>query len=125
VGLRIPGREGSEHYGGHSVESVETQAKGWDLEVTTNSGKLLVEVKGLLNEVLSAELTPNAYRNMMKPEHREHYVIFVLNRTLAEKPAGPIPSVFWHAGCNKWTTEDGRVLDIKPRTGAVISCSRS
>lgn len=105
------------------IVSVEALAKGWDLEVFHQAEPLLVEVKGLLNAALVCELTPNEFTKMHQPEHRDRYVIYIVNNALAEPPGNPIPSIFQHVGDGNWRTEDGRDLLITPRTGAVLSCA--
>jgi hypothetical protein len=104
------------------IESVETAAKGWDLEVYNSPEPLLVEVKGLLNEELVCELTPNEYEMMMRPSNRRRYVIYIVNNALAEPPAMPIASIFKHAGGDQWCTSDGRKLVIKEKIAAVLTC---
>lgn len=106
------------------IESVEREAKGWDLEVFNGAEPLLVEVKGLLNSSLVCELTPNEYEKMMLGRNRSRYVIFVVNNALAEHPASPIASVFEHCGARNWRTADGRELVITERTAAVLSSGR-
>lgn len=105
------------------VRSVETEAKGWDLEVELEATTLFVEVKGLLGSTLRCELTPNEYEKMMLPENRDHYVVYVVNNALAEAPEIPLVSVFRLGAGEKWVTEDGRKLLIEQRLGAVLSCS--
>ena len=106
------------------IRSVELEAKGWDLEVFAGPRPLLVEVKGLLNEAIICELTPNEYENMMKPDQRSRYIVYVVNNALAEKPAVPIPSVFRYVDAARWATQDKRELSIVPKTGAVLLCGR-
>lgn len=84
---------------------------------------MLVEVKGLLNAALIFELTPNEFTKMREEEHRDRYVIYVVNNAPAEPPDMPITSIFLHVGDGKWRTDDGRGLLITPRTGAVLSCA--
>jgi hypothetical protein len=104
------------------IESVESLAKGWDLEVFNGPEPMLVEVKGLLNAGLMCELTPNEYEKMMILAHRSRYVIYVVNNALAEQPAMPIASIFEHENDRIWRTADGRELCIKEKVGAVLSC---
>lgn len=104
------------------VESVEAIAKGWDLEIHVGGQPLLVEVKGLLNAGLVCELTPNEYEQMMLPDNRERYVVYVVNNALAVPPEVPIASIFEHVSANRWATADGRKLVIKRKVGAVLSC---
>jgi len=113
----------TELYGRNALESVESYAKGWDLEVVAGQERLLVEVKGLTNSELVCELTPNEYKKMMLPVHRASYIVYVVNNALAEPPAVPIASIFKHASGKRWVTDDGRELIITPKTAAVLSCS--
>jgi len=106
------------------IISVEAFGKGWDLEVFHEADPLLVEVKGLLNNDLICELTPNEFTKMLEEEHRDRYVVYVVNNALAEPPGMPIPAIFKHVGDGKWQTEDGRDLLITPKTGAVLSSKR-
>lgn len=108
---------------GCEVQSVEAEAKGWDLEIYSNGAPLLVEVKGLLGPALVCELTPNEYEKMLLPENRSHYVIYVVNNALAEAPAVPVASIFEHTGGKQWRAADGRELVIRPKTAAVLTCS--
>jgi hypothetical protein len=109
-------------YGLGSVETVEALARGWDLEIQTGAGKLLVEVKGLLRGELVCELTPNEYQKMMARENRRQYVIYVVNNALALAPDVPLPSVFEHVKGNVWQTQDGRTLKMTEKVGAVLTC---
>jgi hypothetical protein len=112
----------SEYGGSCFIESVESAAKGWDLEVHNGSEPLLVEVKGLSNAVLICELTPNEYEKMMLPANSSRYVVYVVNNALAVRPAMPIASIFEHVSDGTWRTADGRKLIIKEKTAAVLSC---
>lgn len=105
------------------VETVESQAKGWDLEVFNRTQPLLVEVKGLLNAKLCCELTPNEYEKMMQPNNSSRYVVFVVNNALAKAPASPVASVFEHDEGRVWITADGRTLLFDERVGAVLTAS--
>lgn len=107
-------------YGRGSVESVESSGRGYDLEIDTGGLKLLVEVKGLLNNVLACELTPNEYEKMFLPKNRARYVVYVVNNALAEAPNAPVPSVFNWIGDKTWQTEDGRKLHVTEKVGAVL-----
>jgi hypothetical protein len=103
--------------GACEVVSVEREAKGWDLEATGVEGLWLVEVKGLSGPRLVCEVTPNEFSAMNNPTHRGRYVVYVVCNALD----GPIASIFrWQKG--GWRTEDGRVLVVATKTGAVLSC---
>jgi len=103
--------------GACDVVSVEREAKGWDLEATGVEGTWLVEVKGLSGPRLSCEVTPNEFAAMNNPIHRGRYVMYVVCNALD----APIASIFrWQV--DAWRTEDGRVLEVAPKTGAVLTC---
>lgn len=104
------------------VESVESDAKGWDLEVQFGNETLLIEVKGLLNSDLICELTSNEYEKMMLPEYSAQYIVYVVNNALAAPPAIPVASIFKHTADGKWFTDDGRELLIRQKIAAVLSC---
>jgi hypothetical protein len=103
------------------VVSVETEAKGWDLEVHAGPQPRLVEVKGLLNHGMVCELTPNEYEKMQLPANRDRYTVFIVNNALAEPPSRPSRFVFEHAGGMVWQTADGLKLKITKKVGAVLS----
>jgi hypothetical protein len=103
--------------GACEVVSVEREAKGWDLEASGVEGAWLVEVKGLSGSRLSCEVTPNEFDAMNNPAHRGRYVLYVVCNALE----APVASIFRWQG-DGWRTEDGRVLDVAPRTGAVLTC---
>ena len=104
--------------GACQVVTVETEAKGWDLEAAGSDRTWLVEVKGLSGARLTCEVTANEYRAMRNAAHRRSYILYVVCNVLD----GPIASIFrWSAGT--WRTEDGRTLKITEKTAAVLSCS--
>ena len=101
------------HYKGWTVNSVERDNKGWDLNAVRGSQKLKLEVKGLSGSAIAVELTPNEYKKMRK--HRETYKICVVTRALE----APTLTVFSFKRANdRWESRDGRILDIKEATGA-------
>ena len=51
---------------GYKCKSVESENKGWDLEVRKGKEKLYVEVKGLSGSEISVDLTCNEYKHMHK-----------------------------------------------------------
>lgn len=103
------------------IDSVEAQAKGWDLEVFCTDEPLLVEVKGLMNAELVCELTPNEFEKMLHPENSARYIVYVVNNALAEAPQAPLPTVFEHRGGEKWVSQDGKKLKIRRKVGAVLT----
>lgn len=62
------------------VTSVEKDNRGWDLEATKNSSKLLLEVKGHIGSVIQFELTPNEYLKMQ--EHSKIFRVCVVTKAL-------------------------------------------
>ena len=102
--------------GSRSVESVELQAKGWDLEAKGDDGILLVEVKGLSGSIPVAELTPNEYAKMKK--YRKHWVMFIVTDCLAKPPK--IYDFRYMHDANRWETSEGHILDVLPKTGAIV-----
>lgn len=101
--------------GGWTVESVENQGLGWDLDVTRGDDVLRVEVKGLSGREVCVELTPNEFKKMLSPEHRSDYVVYIV--TEADQPQAdshvfsynrPASSRHEHV----WATTDGRRLRI-------------
>lgn len=104
--------------GGCKVVSVETEAKGWDLEAGHEDGIWLVEVKGLSGSRLACEVTPNEYRAMRAIRSRPNYILYVVCNALD----APVASIFrWRRG--RWMTDDGRQLQVAEKTGALLSCS--
>lgn len=110
--------------GSRVVRSVEKDNVGWDLWVTGGDVALKVEVKGLSGNEVCVELTPNEYEQMLSPEHRSMYVVYVV--TAATAPSAASHVFYYNGEVSKgrrhvWMTEDGRILDIKPLTGARLS----
>ncbi|WP_410723360.1 protein NO VEIN domain-containing protein, partial [Burkholderia sp. SIMBA_042] len=73
----------SEEGGNRTVSSVEEDNVGWDLTVTGGDVTLKVEVKGLSGHELCVELTPNEYKQMVSPEHRAMYAVYVVTGALS------------------------------------------
>lgn len=63
---------------GYTVESVETDNLGWDLEVQRGRVHFKVEVKGLSGDTVNFQLTPNEY-SMLQGHSREYRVCVVLD----------------------------------------------
>jgi Protein NO VEIN, C-terminal len=80
-------------------------------------GTWLAEVKGLSGPRLLCGVTPNEFTAMNNAIHRQRYVLYVVCNAVD----APIASIFrWRAGA--WRTEDGRALQVAPKTGAVLTC---
>lgn len=92
---------------GYYVDSVEKDNVGWDLEATLNKRVLKIEVKGLSEDIVIAELTPNEYSKMKKYKH-SYRVCIVCNalkkpklRTLSYSPENQI-----------WEDDDGNHYEV-------------
>lgn len=93
---------------GYSVDSVEKDNVGWDLEASLNERKLKLEVKGLSCEELIIELTPNEYVNMKK--HKDSYRICVVTKALSKHASLSVFSFSPESG--KWEDEQQRQLKL-------------
>lgn len=90
------------------VNSVEKDNVGWDLECELNGRKLLVEVKGLSQNVLSVEFTPNEYKQMQI--RKNDYRISIVTNALTN---GLKLSIFsLDPEKDKWYDDKGNVLLI-------------
>lgn len=100
---------------GYNVESVEGDNLGWDLEATLDKIKLKIEVKGLSQENIMVELTPNEYQKM--DQFKEHYRLCVVTNALNN----PKLSIFSYDAeklddnnLGTWQDGNGLKLEIKP-----------
>lgn len=104
--------------GGYIVDSVETEAKGWDLEAVRDDGELLIEVKGRQGSIVCAEITPNEHQAMHSVKYRNRYVLYVVTDALVN----PVASIFqFDKKQNVWSSEDGRKLKIVLKTGSIVN----
>jgi hypothetical protein len=93
---------------GYTVDSVEQDNIGWDLNAVSGKRELKLEVKGLSGEQIVVELTPNEYKAMKT--HTASYRICVVTNALAE----PSLAVFGYTpDSGKWETAEGRVLNLQ------------
>jgi hypothetical protein len=93
---------------GYFIFSVERDNVGWDLEAIFKNKELLIEVKGLSQNEVSVELTPNEYEKMGK--HQNNYRLCILTNALSPRK---ILSIFSYSPENEqWEDDNGRVLDI-------------
>ncbi|WP_162530936.1 DUF3883 domain-containing protein [Rhodovastum atsumiense] len=99
------------------VESVESDNKGWDLEVTRAGMLLRVEVKGLSGEG-AVELTPNEYEAMRSKDKRMSYRLAIVWNALSRAPTLTIFS--YEPGTEAWRSDDGRKLHFKDLIGARV-----
>lgn len=69
---------------GYSIQSVERDNRGWDLEATKDKNRLFLEVKGHIGSVIQFELTPNEYAKLQK--HADRYRVCVVRDALNKFP---------------------------------------
>jgi len=104
---------------GFTVKSFEKDNLGWDLEATRGKNKLRIEVKGLSQEILLFELTPNEYEKSQ--EFIRSYRISVVTNALTKKPT---PHIFsFSKELDKWIDQKGITLHIEEKTSARMSAS--
>jgi len=109
----------TDHYNewGYVVDSVENDNVGWDLEATINDITLKLEVKGLSQENILFELTPNEYKKMN--ENINNYRICVVTRALSENP---LLKIFLYSPENDtWEDDIGNKLQINEKISAIMS----
>jgi len=93
---------------GYEVFSVEKDNAGWDLEASIGKKKLLIEVKGLSQDQLIIELTPNEYKHMK--DKKDNYRISVLTQALSKISS---LSIFSYSPENgRWEDDNGNPLKI-------------
>lgn len=110
----------TEHYESlhYEVSSCEKDNVGWDLDVRQGQEHLRVEVKGLSQSGVQAELTPNEFRQMR--ELRKSYRVAIV--TDAITPARRKLSIFsWSPDIQMWEDESGNTLKVEKVTGAKLS----
>ncbi|MTK13188.1 MAG: DUF3883 domain-containing protein [Clostridiaceae bacterium] len=98
---------------GYMVGSKEKDNVGWDLEAVMDNIKLKIEVKGLSQENVAIELTPNEYEKMN--EFKEDYRISVVTNALKK----PILRIFSYNDEKEiWQDKEGNILEIEERVSA-------
>jgi hypothetical protein len=106
---------------GYTVDSVEADNLGWDLEARLGERLLRIEAKGLSGSILAAELTPNEYAAMR--EHPNSYRICVVTNAL-KQGARLWPFAFSaESGC--WEDDEGNRLLIQVVESARVSLAHS
>jgi hypothetical protein len=85
-----------------------------------------VEVKGLSGRELCVELTPNEYKQMVSPEHRAMYTVYVVTEALSSTARAHI--FYYNAeasggGRHVWNSVDGRRLNVQQIVGARLTAS--
>jgi hypothetical protein len=90
---------------------------GWDLEAILPDKLLKIEVKGLSQEEILIELTPNEYDKMKK--YKDNYRIAVVTNALGENPLLKILSFSPESA--EWEDEQGSPLSISEIVSARIT----
>lgn len=104
---------------GYTVESVEKDNVGWDLEATSGKTLLRIEVKGLSGSAFSVELTPNEYKAF--GEQSDAYRLAVVTNALES------PDLFicrYSKEQSIWVVDDkaNKSLQIETKQSASIKC---
>lgn len=104
---------------GYTIDSVEKDNRGWDLEAISGKKKLLIEVKGLSGEELSVELTPNEYAALSDSDKKDSYRLCVVSTALT------YPNLFvcrYSKEAGRWVVEGKNTanIEIKPKQSASI-----
>jgi hypothetical protein len=98
------------HFGrlGYTVDSVEQDNIGWDLNAVLWKRELRLEVKGLSGDQVVVELTPNEYKAMKA--YLASYRICVVTSALTQ----PRLEVFAYSNdSRRWESAEGRVLKLQ------------
>lgn len=93
---------------GYTINSVEADNVGCDLEARINKTILRVEVKGTSSENISIELTPNEFNKMQ--EYRDSYRLAVVTNTLEE---ANLHIFSFSNEMNEWIDDKKNILEIK------------
>ncbi len=101
---------------GYSIESVEKDCLGWDLEARKGEELLRVEVKGHAGNIIEFELTPNEFLNMK--EFKNSYCVSVVTGALSK----PLHELFYpYKEGGKWFLEnedETRCIKLMERVAA-------
>jgi len=102
---------------GYTVNSVEADNVGWDLNASHDGTKsfLRLEVKGLSGKNVIVELTPQEYQMMLK--HKDSYRICVGTRCL-ENDHKSLRVFAFHEGSGSWRDSDDLLLRVEERKSA-------
>lgn len=99
-------------------EDVSKHCRGWDIEARLGKQLMCVEVKGLSNSALVAELTPNEFKMLMRHARGRMgkvTAISLVNNALTR----PKVHLFrWRQ--DTWVDSDLNVLSVTKRVGAIL-----
>lgn len=100
---------------GFRVESFEKDNVGWDLTATNSKTQLKLEVKGLSGSKISAELTPNEFKNLKAD--KKFYRLCIVTDTLLK----PKLKIFAHSlDSDEWTSKDGIIIKFQELISARV-----
>ncbi len=101
---------------GYSVDSVEKDNVGWDLNAVLGKRELKLEVKGLSGSQTVVELSPNEYAAMR--DNRDSYRVCIVTNALIEHRL----EIFAYShDSGQWEGTERRVLKIQEITAARCS----
>ena len=105
----------------YTVESVEGDNVGWDLEARLHDKVLRIEVKGLSGSEPRVGLTPNEYDKFK--EKAEDYRLAIVTEALSRSPQ--LLLCRFSAELDTWVVEgrEGCDIEIDQRTSAMVALS--
>ncbi|MDV2081237.1 protein NO VEIN domain-containing protein [Marinobacter xestospongiae] len=102
---------------GYTLESVEKDNVGWDLEASQNKTKLRIEVKGLSGESPCIELSPNEYKAWS--EKKRYYRLAVVTCALSS-PRLHICRYSQEEGGWQVSSHEGATLKVVEKVAAQV-----
>ena len=102
----------------YKVASVEKDNCGWDLEASSGTTKLRIEVKGLSGSSPAVQLTPNEYQSFQ--EQADDYRLAIVTNALSAKPSLSICRYSKEQGCWVIVGQQGAELEVKTRASAIV-----
>lgn len=102
---------------GYSVDSVEKDNVGWDLEAYQNMTRLRIEVKGLSGKSPNVELSPNEFKAWSESHHR--YRLAVVTEALTS-PKLYICSYSQEYEAWQVTNHEGASVDVVEKVAAQV-----
>lgn len=102
---------------GYKIKDVQKDNKGWDLEASIGSNKLLLEVKGQGNHAPYIRISRNEYEKML--QNKDIYRLCVVINSLSE----PDVYVFLNQRETIWVCEDDESirLNINEQVAAIAT----
>jgi Domain of unknown function (DUF3883) len=103
---------------GFTVQSVEKENLGWDLNVTKSGRLFRVEVKGRAG-CGAVELTPNEYAAMQDKKIRLSYRLAIVQNALSESP---VLTLFHYEPVSEtWKSALDATLSLRKKVGAIAT----